>query len=1611
MLRRLGAALLVLAGLAWLTWPSATRLAAQGNAAHARKMAFLVGVKNYDHADLKDLDFPEHDVEELGSVLKGDGFQVVLLTTQGGKKDPQNKPTAENIRARLKGLLQGATKQDLMIVGLAGHGLQPAGSDDSYFCPSDALPLVKEGRPVDPTRLISLGEILAQMSDAGIGHKLVLVDACRNDPSVRSARHRGLDHVSVAALPSQTGVLLSCSPGEYSFEEKSLGGGHGVFFYHVIEGLRGKAKDANDEVTWDELSIYVRPRVQATVKRLFGKDGGEQSPNAIGNLGGAPAMLARVTSDISAPLSSKPPELLVAPFPEAEANKLRRNWSQYQQIEEELKNSLGMQMTLIPAGRFAMGSIESPAQLMKAFPKSPEALFAGEQPIHRVTISRPFYISKHEVTVEQFGKFVTASDYKTGAELGTGVGFTDGKDKPFEVRAGFNWRQWGVDQKDDWPVVNVTWLDANAFCEWLSKKEGKRYRLPTEAEWEYACRAGTSNRYYNGDDPEDVTKIANVADATAKAKFKWNGADSSDRMLFSGPVGQFAANNFGLFDMTGNVREWCSDRYSANYYKSSPEIDPAGPPRGTNHVVRGGGWDDAPAACRSSRRMSFGVTSCSCACGFRVVAEPSSHNAPESLVAPFGESEARTARKAWSRYHEVPEQGKNTIGMQLVLIPPGRFAMGSTPDEIEQVTHASSEAKFGTEEHPQHRVRITKPFYLANSEVTKGNFKKFIEETGYKTDAEKAGQGGTGYTGDNDRKFATRPSFTWRDNGTEQTDDSPVTNVSWNDATSFCEWLSKKEGKSYRLPTEAEWEYACRAGTTSLYYNGDDPEKLSEIENVSDKSARDRMKQSWLANGATLESSDGFAFGSPVRHFRANNFGLYDMLGNVREWSADWYDETYYANSPGADPQGPETGTNRTIRGGSWSTASENCRCASRSSSLPSRRFANLGFRLVLNPPPVEQPTKEPASLIAPFGLDQAKSARTAWARFRHIDEEPKNSLGIPFCLIPPGEFSMGSTPQETKRARPFDASKKNEFAADELPQHRVRITRPFYLETCEVTKGNFRKFVEETGYKTEAESDDRGSFGYSGKKDDPLKEDKSFGWRDWGVDQSDESPVVNVTWNDANAFCAWLSKKDGKTYRLPTEAEWEYAARAGTTTAYYNGDDPEKLTQIGNVADKKAKEFLSSLSVLESSDGFGFTAPVGKFPANNFGLHDMAGNVWEWCQDWYANDYYAQAPKADPAGPPNGWLKVFRGGGWNGNAWRARSAARDAGTPSNRFWSRGFRVVLVPKPQSGGNEPPPLVAPFDEATASRARKAWASFQQAEEEQKSSLEMQFVLIPPGEFLMGSTPEQILQAKRADRTLKGDLALEEQPQHQVELSRAYYIGAHEVTVGQFKKFVDETGYKTDAETDKRGGSGFVGIGRTPVQTKTTFNWRSPGFTQTDDHPVVNVSWSDAVEFCDWLSRVEGKKYRLPTEAEWEYACRAGTTSQYYNGDSPERVTQVGNVFDSAGRVKFPTSPGAVNSSDGWTFTCPVGHYAPNTFGLFDMSGNAIEWCQDWFADEYYATSPALDPTGPADGRLRVARGGSWGTVSKLCRSAARMRIAPTLKQCSVGFRVVCETLGR
>jgi hypothetical protein len=261
----------------------------------AKKLAFLVGVKTYDHLDLKPLEFPENDVEEAGKVFEACGFETVILTNARGKKARASRPTADNIREGLKSLLRSVTRQDMIVVGLAGHGLQPRGSSDSFFCPTDANPvLTKDGNPIAPERLVSVGELLAEMSNSGIGHKLLLVDACRNDPSVRGMRHRGVDRVDVGSLPPQTGMLLSCSPGEFSFETKALGTGHGVFFHHIIEGLKGGARDSKGRVTWNGLVDYAQDSVPDSVQRLFGKEGGEQNPNSIGNLQGASAVLSVV---------------------------------------------------------------------------------------------------------------------------------------------------------------------------------------------------------------------------------------------------------------------------------------------------------------------------------------------------------------------------------------------------------------------------------------------------------------------------------------------------------------------------------------------------------------------------------------------------------------------------------------------------------------------------------------------------------------------------------------------------------------------------------------------------------------------------------------------------------------------------------------------------------------------------------------------------------------------------------------------------------------------------------------------------------------------------------------------------------------------------------------------------------------------------------------------------------------------------------------------------------------------------------------------------------------------------------------------------------------------
>ena len=171
---------------------------------------------------------------------------------------------------------------------------------------------------------------------------------------------------------------------------------------------------------------------------------------------------------------------------------------------------------------------------------------------------------------------------------------------------------------------------------------------------------------------------------------------------------------------------------------------------------------------------------------------------------------------------------------------------------------------------------------------------------------------------------------------------------------------------------------------------------------------------------------------------------------------------------------------------------------------------------------------------------------------------------------------------------------------------------------------------------------------------------------------------MVNISYNDAQAYLAWLSRKEGKTYRLPTEAEWEYANRANTTMLYANSNDPEDLAQFARSIDFKQYKTFAHVQELEVEpmDVTVFPVPVGSYKPNAWGLHDMHGNVWEWVQDWYAEDYYAKSPLEDPHGPQTGEFRVRRGGGWNSFPAWLRTSFRNISPPDTRCSNLGFRVV-----------------------------------------------------------------------------------------------------------------------------------------------------------------------------------------------------------------------------------------------------------------------------------------------------------------------------------------------
>lgn len=612
---------------------------------------------------------------------------------------------------------------------------------------------------------------------------------------------------------------------------------------------------------------------------------------------------------------------------------------------------------------------------------------------------------------------------------------------------------------------------------------------------------------------------------------------------------------------------------------------------------------------------------------------------PPRAVAPFSAVEAREHQQCWAKHLGVPVEHTNSLGMRLVLIPPGEFEMGAGEEEIQRACGEINAIGCAwvrplvRSEGPRHRVRITRPLFIGTCEVTVAQFRRFVKATAYQTDAERDAHG-IRSSGGGDRKGPAE--INWHRPGVVQSEDGPVTQITWDDAMAFCGWLSRQENVSYRVPTEAEWEYACRAGTDTRWNLGDQLQGLPEA--------------AWYA-----DNSGGHAH--PVGQKKPNAWGLYDLHGNASEWCADWMAKDYYRVSPTDDPCGPPAGYWRVYRGGAWDSAAVFTRSTYRIGIAPDIHNDALGFRVVCevsgnqgapasltasSRPGFPRPDSPPVA-AAPFSVADARHHQERWAVYLKMPVEESNSIGMALRLIPPGEFDMGATQQEIdlvlRRAK--EANEPEWYFArvsTELPRHRVKITRPFYLGTYEVTQKEYDRVMG---------SDRRVN-------------------NSQGIGQvADRWPAQFASWHDTVDFCRRLSdlpaeRAAGRTYRLPTEAEWEYACRAGSTTQFSFGDAWDAIGEYGWFREN-------------ASSG---PQTVGQKKPNAWGLYDMHGNLWEWCSDRWANDYYQRSPVENPLGPSVGEEYVCRGGAYVCGPYFCRNASRLYLNPKIRSEVRGFRVV-----------------------------------------------------------------------------------------------------------------------------------------------------------------------------------------------------------------------------------------------------------------------------------------------------------------------------------------------
>jgi len=535
-----------------------------------------------------------------------------------------------------------------------------------------------------------------------------------------------------------------------------------------------------------------------------------------------------------------------------------------------------MALRRVSAGTFTMGS-----------PTGEIGKEEGETQ-HEVTLTEDYFIAIFETTQKQYETIMGSNPAGFKGDL-----------RPVESVPYDTIR--GSKSGANWPANGA--VDKDSFMGKLRALTGWGFDLPTEAQWEYACRAGTTTAWNNG---MDITDETDDAVLHSLGRFYWDIPDGKGGYTeATTSVGSYLPNAWGLYDMHGNVSEWCLDWYLVDF-SSDPVTDPVGPTTGLDNErsIRNGAFINAAYKCRSAARNDCKPADGYDDIGFRVAMTIKKDT---YMVVDLESGEA-------SYLTDVPKEGwtdeHKTTKMVFRKVLADTFAMGSPTNEL---------GRSGDE--TQHNVTFSKDFYIGVFETTQKQYETIM------------GRNPSEYEGD------TRPVECVSYNlirGEGKGSGWPASGDV--DEDSFLGKLRAKTGKSFDLPTEAQWEYACRAGTTTALNNGTNLSNVEEDENMN-KLGRYEYNCGDGKGGCRQHTAVG--------SYLPNVWGIYDTHGNVLEWCLDWYGD--YEGDV-TDPNGPAEGARRVLRGGSWGHSAYFCRSASRINISPSDYEYHYGFRLALMP-------------------------------------------------------------------------------------------------------------------------------------------------------------------------------------------------------------------------------------------------------------------------------------------------------------------------------------------------------------------------------------------------------------------------------------------------------------------------------------------------------------------------------------------------------------------------------------------------------------------------------------------------------------------------------------